>query len=290
MYKLGIRKGVVPEGLRTAYLLVDGKCQYNCLYCTHALKSSSSQELLSRVLWIETKLEELLNRLSTKDFSRICLQVVSYPNYQSDLLDILRLMRELGLPISVSVRARTIGEVKEYFELGAERIGIAIDVANEELFKKIRGGSLKELLNLIEQAAQFFPGCISTHLIVGLGETDRELVELIDRMHRIGVAVGLFAFTPVKGTQLENHPLPSIERYRKIQLARWLVLHQRAESIVFEGDWIKGFKDLPVDHESAFLTSGCPDCTRPYYNERPGQRLYNIHADALLSKGHFNRR
>ena len=25
-----------------------------------------------------------------------------------------------------------------------------------------------------------------------------------------------------------------------------------------------------------FLTSGCPGCNRPYYNERPGQELYNF--------------
>jgi len=24
-----------------------------------------------------------------------------------------------------------------------------------------------------------------------------------------------------------------------------------------------------------FVTSGCPDCNRPYYNERPGGKLYN---------------
>jgi biotin synthase-related radical SAM superfamily protein len=25
----------------------------------------------------------------------------------------------------------------------------------------------------------------------------------------------------------------------------------------------------------AFQTSGCPDCNRPFYNERPGGPLYN---------------
>jgi biotin synthase len=24
-----------------------------------------------------------------------------------------------------------------------------------------------------------------------------------------------------------------------------------------------------------FITSGCPDCNRPYYNEKPGGPLYN---------------
>jgi biotin synthase len=30
-----------------------------------------------------------------------------------------------------------------------------------------------------------------------------------------------------------------------------------------------------VETGSPFLTSGCPGCNRPYYNERPGGPLYN---------------
>ncbi|MDD5689063.1 MAG: hypothetical protein PHQ76_02140, partial [Caldisericia bacterium] len=26
-----------------------------------------------------------------------------------------------------------------------------------------------------------------------------------------------------------------------------------------------------------FLTSGCDNCTRPYYNDSPGKELYNFH-------------
>jgi biotin synthase len=30
-----------------------------------------------------------------------------------------------------------------------------------------------------------------------------------------------------------------------------------------------------VETGTPFLTSGCPGCNRPYYNERPGGPLYN---------------
>jgi len=30
-----------------------------------------------------------------------------------------------------------------------------------------------------------------------------------------------------------------------------------------------------IDSGEPFLTSGCPGCNRPYYNERPGGPLYN---------------
>jgi biotin synthase len=30
-----------------------------------------------------------------------------------------------------------------------------------------------------------------------------------------------------------------------------------------------------VETGEPFLTSGCPECNRPYYNERPGGTMYN---------------
>jgi lipoyl synthase len=33
--------------------------------------------------------------------------------------------------------------------------------------------------------------------------------------------------------------------------------------------------DCAVRTGRPFLTSGCPDCNRPYYNERPGGTIYN---------------
>ena len=30
-----------------------------------------------------------------------------------------------------------------------------------------------------------------------------------------------------------------------------------------------------IESGKPFLTSGCPGCNRPYYNERPGTILYN---------------
>ena len=30
-----------------------------------------------------------------------------------------------------------------------------------------------------------------------------------------------------------------------------------------------------IESGEPFLTSGCPNCNRPYYNERPGGPLYN---------------
>jgi len=113
-------------------------------------------------------------------------------------------------------------------------------------------------MKFIKDAVNVFgKGRVYVHLIVGLGESDEELIGLMRNLYEIGAEVALFAFTPVKGTPFENLPPPQLERYRRIQMIR----QQLAK------------KDIRL----YFLTSGCPSCDRPYYNESPTDKdLYNV--------------
>jgi biotin synthase-related radical SAM superfamily protein len=131
----------------------------------------------------------------------------------------------------------------------------------------------------------FGPGSVSTHLIVGLGETEQEMIGMIQKCVSINVFPALFAFTPVPGTQLDRKSQPSIERYRRVQIARSLILHE--ETTVERMSFTKAGEliDFGVEKErlkqvvqsgEPFLTSGCPSCNRPYYNEKPRGPMYNF--------------
>ena len=115
-------------------------------------------------------------------------------------------------------------------------------------------------------------------LIVGLGETEQEMAARIQWAHDLGATVGLFAFTPVRGTHLAHLPPPPLPVYRRMQMARWLIVHglARAQEMSFDttGALVGYGVPLPGDGQ-AFRTSGCPDCNRPFYNEQPGGTLYN---------------
>ena len=73
--------------------------------------------------------------------------------------------------------------------------------------------------------AIFGKGNVSTHIIVGLGETEREALEIIQMCVDMGVLPALFAFTPVRGTALERKTAPSLDSYRRLQLARYLIIN-----------------------------------------------------------------
>ena len=174
---------------------------------------------------------------------------------------------------------------------GVDRIGIALDAATEALFKKVKGKdaggsySWKNQFGMLSEAlAVFGKGNVSTHVIVGLGETEKEAVQIIQKCVDMSVLPALFAFTPIRGTALEKCSPPALKSYRRVQLARYLIVKGLAtfDAMQFDAEEkITGFgltnQDLKPIIESAepFLTSGCKDCNRPFYNEKPSGPIYN---------------
>ncbi len=110
-----------------------------------------------------------------------------------------------------------------------QRIGVAIDCCSERLYPQLRGGSLADSTALVKGLARRYPGRISTHLIIGLGEDESEAAELMLDLHGAGVLVSLFAFTPVRGTAMEHGAPPSLVSYRKLQLLLGLLDWQEEE-------------------------------------------------------------
>jgi len=223
---------------------------------------------------------------------RICIQALNYPTVFDDVLNLVKGIRSIvNLHLSVSCQPFGEEEMKKLAQIGVDRIGIPLDAATEGIFDKIKGSSAdgpyiwtKQQQALKRAVKIFGKGKVSTHLIVGLGETEEEMAYIIQWCVGNGVYPSLFSFTPVAGTALESGSQPSLDHYRRIQVAHYLITNGRAqyENMTFNGyGCLIGFgvsKDellQAVRTGKPFLTSGCPSCNRPYYNERPGGPLYN---------------
>lgn len=283
---LGLSEAFIDAPPTTAYLLVGERCERDCSFCTQARSSRASAQALSRVIWPPYEERKALSALKEAyqqgKIQRACLQVTVSPGYLSRTKEIVLQLK--GIPLSASVVAPDLGQVARLLDSGLEIVGLSLDGANEEVYHDVKGGSFRRALGLIEEATERFPGRIATHLIVGLGETEEEMARLIQRLHDWGVIVALFAFTPNPGTALEDRPAPPLSSYRRIQIARYLIVEglARAEGVVFapEGRILEfGLEEQELwdalKDGRAFQTSGCPGCNRPYYNERPGGPLYN---------------
>jgi biotin synthase-related radical SAM superfamily protein len=275
----------VPLGAAptTAYLMLGGRCLMNCAFCAQARESEADILYLSRVTWPEFGLGETTERLSEAvkrgDIRRACVQVtVTADAFDRTLLLLDRVKVACDVPFDVAILPRNLDQVQQLLDAGTDHIGFGLDAACERVFRQVKGGSWKGSLRLIESTARAYPGRAAVHLIAGLGESEREMVERVQWAHDLGVTVGLFAFTPVPGTHLENLPAPSLGSYRRLQVARWLIAHDRdrSQEMSFDakGRLLRLGVPIPEDGEP-FRTSGCPDCNRPYYNERPGGPMYN---------------
>ncbi|MGD8398463.1 MAG: radical SAM protein, partial [Anaerolineae bacterium] len=280
---LGLASVAMETAPTTAYLMLGGRCLMNCAFCTQARESRASARNLSRVTWPEFELDDVVARLidaaTRGDIRRACLQVTFGVGAFRRALSVLRNVKAAGdVPFDVAILPRSLDEVGQLVAAGADHIGFGLDAACERVYRDTKGGSWERSLALIEASAAAFPGRVAVHLIVGLGETEAEMAQRMQWAHDLGITVGLFAFTPVRGTHLADRPPPPVAVYRRMQMARWLIVHDqaRAEEMAFGPDGgLLRFGVSPPAGGLAFRTSGCPDCNRPYYNEQPGGPLYN---------------
>lgn len=283
----------------TCYLMTykDGHCIANCGFCPQARDSSSSTEQLSRINWPVFPFQEFLTKLKyvspLKKFQRICLQTLNYPNNFNDLIEIATQIKKVSsIPISAAIPPMSKEKLKQIEAIGVQRVGIALDASTPEIFDKIKGIGVsgpynwnEHLQNLKDAIEIFSKGFVSTHLIVGLGENQRDLLKLIEKLHNLTILPSLFAFMPIKGTKFENMEQPTLIEFRKVQLGRYLIIYKdkKLEDFIFnlKGDLIninisKGDLRNIVGEGDAFLTSGCPGCNRPYYTSRPSGPIYNF--------------
>ncbi len=286
-YGTAIAMGLIRAKLlakpTTAYLMTywPGRCSNDCAFCAQARSSRADLEKLSRVVWPAFQIEKVLRALPAGNFVRICLQTIEYPGMLDDVFGLLEAFSLINLPVSVSITPVDSDVLEGFRSLGVDHIGVGLDAASERIFSDIKPDtSWDEVWDFAERVVDVFGhGKAVIHIIVGLGETDKELVDAFIRARELGADVSLFAFTPIKGTRLENLKPPSVERYRKIQLARYLVDIGMEDTIIFEGNSIAGFalsgEELLRIPPAVFMTHGCPGCNRPYYNERPGKEPYN---------------
>lgn len=285
---LGLKPVAQRDLPTTAYLLTGERCLRDCGFCPQARSASSRADLLSRITWPLFSLEEVLARLEGSGIRRVCVQVVEAgksAEQRRQLVELTETLARTGLPVCVSCFLPAPERISALLAAGADGVTLPLDAASEEAYRRSKGGSLRRALARLEQAAREFPGRIGTHLIVGLGETEEEITRLLQLLADWGVRVGLFAFTPVPGTALARLSPPPLATYRRVQAAHYLIRCglARAEEFSFREGKLVGFGPrfppgrltLALADGEAFRTTGCRDCNRPYYNERPGEIPYN---------------
>ncbi len=277
-------------------------CLGRCHFCglSRSRQEGPKGKTFIRVDWPLYPLDEILQRAKGKDqIHRVCLSMITHPKAFEDTIRVVEKFKEkTDLFISVLLTPTLIHQLDALERMkvaGTERIGIAIDAATPELFNRLRGKGVNgphrwdhywEVVRMgVEVFGKFYVGI---HLIVGLGETEKEMVQAIQQGQEMGASTHLFSFFPEKGSPMENHPSPPLDQYRRIQLARWIINEGLGSIHQMRFDEDGKIVDFGMDIEpliqrgEPFMTSGCPGrdgkvaCNRPYGNERPSGPIRNF--------------
>ena len=292
--QIGMESGGKDPNFTTAFLMTfrEGGCDANCSFCPQAQDSTSGSDRLSRLSWPEYNFNDVIQNWSPPgQFRRICIQTICYPEVVQDVVDIVDELRKVSkLPISVAIHPVSSDDLSKLKVTGVSNIGIALDAGTPEIFEDIKGEhrgaeyrwtthrqGLKDALKI------FGKGRVTTHLIIGLGESEKEAADFIIEMYEMGISVGLFAFTNIKGTSLENHSPPDLSSYRRMQVVRQLVVEgllasdqiRENEDGSISLDIDEGLLREVLSSGVAFQVTGCKGCNRPFYNERPRGPMYN---------------
>jgi len=280
-------------------------CAARCSYCglSNARPGESSAKSFIRVPWPAYPLDSIIERISErrKTVKRICISMLTRRRSVGHTIKICELLRSsFDIPVSLLVSPTVIApeDMAAFRSAGADKIGVAIDLVTPTLFDRYRGrgaGGPHEwdtYWRCFTHAAQLFgDGNAGVHFIVGMGETEKEMCEAIQRVRDMGGRTHLFSFFPEANSAMSGHPLPPMDQYRRIQLARFLIDNKVGRVENFEtsltgrivGFGISGgMLEEIIDSGKPFRTSGCAGyngevaCNRPYANSRPGPEIRNF--------------
>lgn len=280
-------------------------CAAKCAYCglsgAKEKKESPSKSFI-RVTWPAFTVDEIVAGIVRRQerVKRICISMLTNSRAPRDAADICRRLRQaIDIPVSmlVSPTILTRRNLVELRDAGADKIGVAIDLATPELFDHYRGSgvggphSWKRYWQCLGESLDIFGrGMAGAHFMVGMGETEQDMCRAMQQVHDMGGNTHLFSFFPEGGSPLAHRLPPPIDQYRRIQLARWLIDNDHAHERFFtynDRRALTGYGlpkadlDAVIDSGEPFRTCGCTGrdgevaCNRPYANSRPGPGIRN---------------
>ena len=305
---LGLIKGRFYRGAknRCANLLVHYTkgCMANCAYCGLAKKrtGSYSKKTFIMVQWPLFPMDAIIKAINdAPDYvKRTCISMITNGRCKRDTFIMTeRLKEETNIPISILISPTIlkIGDLRTLKEKGADMIGVAIDLATPELFDLYRGRGVsgphswdKYWRTARDSIEVFGKRNVGIHLMVGMGETEKQMVSIMEKLWNLGAVNHLFSFFAEPGSGLSGRKQPSWSSYLRIQLARYLLEEKSmaASDMFFDSEGhIIDFR-LPnedllniINLGIPFMTGGCIDdkgevaCNRPFGNCMPGEKQWN---------------
>ncbi len=282
-------------------------CRANCAYCGLARHREADRDYADRnfrrVDWPAVPMADIVERVARdgrkSPFHRMCISMITHPRSDVDTVTVLKTWTSridpATIPVSILSNPTTMerADVQRLRDLGADIFTVALDAATPAIFDRTRGKGVQSPHRwqkyrevLLHARDVFGPQKFGAHIIVGMGETEHELLALVQQLVDLGGHSHLFSFFPEQGSLMDHLPATPRDQWRRVQLARYLMDYAgvRLEQMRFDGEGRVADFGLPraeldavINAGIAFRTSGCPGkfredisaCDRPYGDSPP---------------------
>ena len=166
----------------------------------------------------------------------MCISMITHPRSDEDTVTVLKRwtarIDPRTLPVSILSNPTTMtrADVERLQELGADIFTVALDAATPEIFERTRGKgvqsphSWRKYWEILMDAREVFgPQKFGAHIIVGMGETECDVLRLVQQLVDLGGHSHMFCFFPEKGSLMDHLPATPRDQWRRVQLARYLI-------------------------------------------------------------------
>jgi len=187
---------VVFHSPEQAFFNLDQRCMYNCKFCTSPLLKGDATKSLTN----EKILDMIRSAMKEHHVVSVALTsgvVGSVSETVDRMASCVKAVRKEfpDVPIGVEPYVDSEEQIKKLKAAGANEIKINLETPRKDIFEKLCPGlSYLTIVEMIRSSVKIFGrGKVTTNLIFGMGETDKEVADCMMTMATYGCVPGLRA-------------------------------------------------------------------------------------------------
>lgn len=172
-----------------AFFNLDTACIYHCRFCT----SPFLDKRLIKELDVDRVVAMIKGWADREDLKAVAFTAAVTKDPQTTVDKLARAVsrvREIlpNIPIGVEPYVDRMEQIDQLKRAGADEIKLNIETYDREIFRKVCGEQdLDHILRAIEHAVEVFGrGKVTSNIIVGMGETDRNVLDGVEALARMG--------------------------------------------------------------------------------------------------------
>lgn len=206
-----------PEQL---FFTIYKKCIAGCKFCPLSTRKDDSHYsfdlIYSRIKSIDQTKIKSIGLASSAPPSLSTSDIVDELIF---IIEKIRRMLKLDMPIGVSIKTPSKEDLRKLKAHGVHEVRLNLETYNDHLSQELMPFKKKEkILCSIRDACDIFgDGFVSSNMLVGIGESDEDLLSGIEALAQMGAVATLYPYDPIKNGQ-ETFVRPSAERLYNLAL------------------------------------------------------------------------